>query len=225
MQLIQKILSVNGEEIFCEYDLKEINAVIFHGAGTSELARFYPIAEELIKGGVGVILFDFSGHGRSSGKLSEQSLEKRKQQAQTVIDKIAPKGDLYLIGFSMGAQTLCDILAAYQDRVPAVLLGCPAIYSEEARNIDFGNKEFTSILRRENSWENSESPNILRNFGGKTTIAVGGRDEVIPKGVVYLLRNAAKNLAYIEYEEADHMLAGWLGKHPKELSELIDNLV
>lgn len=223
MKLIKADIAADGERLACEYALKDKNAVILHGAGTSEMTRFYPIAGELAKYGIGVILFDFSGHGQSSGKLSEQSLEKRRIQARAVIDKIVPKGELYLLGFSMGAQTLCDILPTYQDRVRAVLLGCPAIYSEKARNIDFGNNEFTSILRSKNSWKNSTAPGFLKSFSGYTVIAIGGQDEVIPQGVVNLLKIAARKPVYKEYGGVTHQLVKWLSENPKELSKLVES--
>lgn len=225
MQLIRQTLKTDGEEIACEFLVKEKNAVILHGAGTSELTRFYPIAEELAKHSLGVVLFDFSGHGQSTGRLSEQSLQKRKEQAKAVIDKIAPKGRLYLAGFSMGAQTLCDILPDYKDRVEAILLGCPAIYTEEAKNIPFGNKEFTAKLREENSWKNSKAPDSLKDFAGRCVIAIGDQDKVIPEGVVSLLKNTAHEPMYKEYPGATHNFAKWLSENPKELSKLIQQLL
>lgn len=222
---MHKSLKVDGETIACEYVIKDKNAIILHGAGTSERTRFYPIANELIKRGIGVVLFDFSGHGQSTGKLSEQSLEKRKNQAKAVIDELAPQGKLYLIGFSMGAQTLCDILPIYKDRTDAVLLGCPAIYTEEARNILFGNKEFTAKLREENSWQNSIAPDSINDFTGRTVIAIGDQDKVIPKDVVGLLKDASKNLTYIEYPGVTHNLAGWLADNQKELAKLVENFL
>jgi hypothetical protein len=221
VKLAKRPLHIDDEEIACEFSVKEKNAVILHGAGSSELTRFYAIAEELHRHGLGVVLFDFSGHGKSTGKLSEQSLQRRKEQAKAVMDEIVPQGRLYLAGFSMGAQTLCDILPTYKDRVEAVLLGCPAIYTEEARNIPFGNKEFTAKLREENSWENSKAPGLLKDFTGRTVIAIGDRDEIIPKGVVDSLKNSAQNSAYKECPGATHRLAEWLSENPKELSNVI----
>ncbi len=225
MDLKKQILKIDGEEIVCEHLTRDKNAVILHGAGTSRRERFYSIARELADHGIGIVLFDFSGHGQSTGKLSEQTLERRRNQAQAVINSIIPQGKLYLLGFSMGAQTLCDILPVYKDRLEAVLLACPAIYTEEARNIVFGNDQFTSKLREEKSWENSIAPGLLKQFKGRTVIAIGDKDEVIPKGVVELLKNSANSPIYKEYPGATHMFAKWLDDHPGELSELVEQLV
>src|SRR5205823_2769876 len=57
------------------------NAVIMHGAGQANRKRYYAVASELESRGIGVLLFDFSGHGESSGFIGESSLERRAKQA------------------------------------------------------------------------------------------------------------------------------------------------
>jgi len=132
MDFNRAVLDIDGEQLTCTFALRSKNAVILHGAGDSHKERFYPIAKELLDQGIGVIVFDFSGHGESSGKIKELSLSRRFKQASGVIDKLAPKGQLYLVGSSMGGQTVCDLLPLYGSRVPAILLLCPAIYAEAA---------------------------------------------------------------------------------------------
>ncbi len=225
MELSKKTLAIDGEEIVCEYNIKEINAIILHGAGISQRKRFYAIAQEIMKHDIGVVLFDFPGHGESSGELSEQTLDRRRKQVQGIIEDIVPEGKLYLLGVSMGAQTLCDLLPVYENRAKAILLGCPAIYTEEARDIMFGNQVFTSKLREKNSWQKSQAPAMLKNFTGRAVIAIGDQDEVIPSGVIDMLKNAVQNLTYIECPGVTHNLAKWLGENPKELSKLVKQLV
>src|SRR4051812_31778357 len=100
MILQKQTLEIDGEQIVCEYELRETNAVILHGAGQAHRGRFYEIAEALLARGVGVVVFDFSGHGESSGQSSELSLRRRFLQAQAVIDTILPTDSpFYLVGF------------------------------------------------------------------------------------------------------------------------------
>ncbi|HEX4774539.1 MAG TPA: alpha/beta fold hydrolase [Candidatus Saccharimonadales bacterium] len=221
MNLEKKTLSIDGEQIVCESSLHAKNAVILHGGGPSMLERYYSLAEQLINRGVGVILFGFSGHGESSGKLEDQSLERRVWQAREVIREIVPHGPLYLIGFSMGAQAVCDLLPELADRTESVLLACPAIYADSAHGLRFGNPQFTSILRTPGSWKISRAYENLRHFSGKAIIAIGSEDEVIPKGIIKLLQEAAQNPVYLEYPGATHKFADWLGAHPQELAELV----
>ena len=51
------------------------------------------VNEEMISG---VIAFDFSGHGESSGQLKQGSLEKRVHEAKAMIDQFGAK-ELYII--------------------------------------------------------------------------------------------------------------------------------
>lgn len=225
MQLEHKILDVDGEKLVCEFALSEKNAVILHGAGQSQRKRYYAIAQELNRHKIGVVMFDFSGHGESTGTLEQLSLSRRKKQAKAVIEKIIPAESLlYLVGFSMGAQTVCDLLPDFGNRTLGILLACPAIYRADVQNLPFGTDTFTSKLREQNSWRATNATKYLANFSGKTVVAIGSNDAVIPKGVISLLKSSAQHLIYREYKGATHAFAPWLTDNPKELSELISVL-
>lgn len=223
--LKRTVLKIDGEDIVCSSDIRDENAVILHGAGTSNREKYYPLAHELLVQGIGVVVFDFSGHGESSGHLSELSLRRRELQASGIIEAIVPKGQLYLLGFSMGAQTACGLLPVYGKRTKALLLGCPAMYTEKAVNIPFGKKKFTELIREQQSWENSSSPNKISGYTRRVVLAIGSEDEVIPKGVVNLLRRSSKHVTYIEYPGVGHQLAYWLQDNPEEQHKLIKNLI
>lgn len=226
MQLEKSILDINGERIVCEIQLRQKNTVILHGAGKADRKRYYNLADMLLQKGVGVVVFDFSGHGDSTGLLIDQSLEQRRIQAQTVIDTFLPeRSAFYLIGFSMSGQTACDLLPLYPNRVEAILLGCPGIYGESTRHMPFGRGEFTDTIRQEGSWDTSTAPAELRDFKGRTIIAIGGSDEVIPTGVIELLKSSAKHGVYREYPGVTHQLATWLSEHEDEQSSLLDILI
>jgi hypothetical protein len=78
MQLEKSILEINGEKIVCELYLRQKNAVILHGAGKADRKRYHSLANMLLKKGIGVVLSGFSGHGDSTGGLTDVSLEWRK---------------------------------------------------------------------------------------------------------------------------------------------------
>lgn len=220
-------LDIDNETLACEYKIAEVNAVILHGAGpATTYQKYLPIADELVRQGIGVVLFDFSGHGQSRGKLAELSLSRRAEQAKQVINKLIPQSSpLYLAGFSMSGQTACDLLPIYRERIRALLLGCPAAYRADVSDIPFGDATFTAKIREENSWQMTDATKKLADFDGKTVIAIGSDDTVIPKGVIRLFQKRAKQLVYKEYEGATHAFASWLEEHPKELAELIAQLV
>lgn len=98
MSFLQKTtIQADGETLACEYTLSDENVIILHGAGQANKQRYYSLAEEIIKQGKGVILFDFSGHRESSGTIAELSLSRRVVQAQAVIDVLVPTGKIYLL--------------------------------------------------------------------------------------------------------------------------------
>ena len=219
-------VQADSETIACELLIKKTNAIILHGAGQANRTRYYTMATELLSHNVGVVLFDFPGHGESTGDLATLSIDRRDKLARNIIEQLVPADSpLYLIGFSMSAQTVCDLLPVLGERVQTILLGCPAMYAEEARTLPFGSDAFTTILRGEDSWRRSSAPSKLRGFTGKTIIAIGDKDEVIPPGVVDALKQAAQQLTFRQYHQADHQLAKWLTQHPAALSELIGQLI
>lgn len=225
MQFERSILEINNEKIVCESLIRKDNVVILHGAGMSDRKRYYGLAKAILRRGFGVILFDFSGHGDSTGELKNLSLDRRRIQAQKVIDNLAPReGKLYLVGFSMSGHTVCNLLPLYKERVPAILLGCPGVYSGSVQEVAFGGGEFTSKIRSTDSWKDSIALDELRSFRGKTVIAIGDNDQIIPKTVIASLKKAASNLEYVEYRGVDHQLAVWLSLHENEQEKLIDLL-
>ncbi len=225
MQLAQRILDIDNEKIVCETLLKKNNVVILHGAGSSDRKRYYALSEAIIRRGYGVILFDFSGHGDSTGELQDLSLHRRRIQAQKVIDSLAPQeGTLYLVGFSMSGQTVCDLLPFYKERVHAILLGCPGVYTKFVQEMTFGGSEFTTTIRHADSWKESIAFDNLQQFEGKTVIAIGDQDQVIPKGVITSLKAVAKHMDYREYSGVGHQLAVWLAAHKDEQDGLLDLL-
>jgi uncharacterized protein len=227
MNLTYGSLATDGETLVYELHTRpDRNAVILHGAGQANRKRYYAVAEALEKQGIGVLLFDFSGHGESSGQISELSLKRRAKQAQAMIDQLLPKmSELYLMGFSMSGQTVCDLLPIYATRVKAILLGCPAMYTRSVHAMAFGNELFSAMIRQHESWRQSDAPAKLAAFHGKTILAVGSNDEVIPSGVVQLYRESARQCMFHEFPEVSHALAPWLAGHPKELAELLRELI
>jgi len=225
MQFQKEILKIDGERIVCEVQLRQKNAIILHGAGVSNRKRYYAFADELLRQGIGVVLFDFSGHGESTGGLHDLSLARRQIQACGVIDAFLDKqSTFYLIGFSMSGQTVCDLLSMYGSRVEAILLGCPGIYTKAVHGLVFGDSIFTSTIRQPASWEASSALAALREFEGRTIIAIGDNDDVIPPGVVTLLSDAAKHSSVYKYKDATHQLANWLSKNPDKLRNLVQEL-
>lgn len=203
-------------------------AVVLHGAGTSSTERLLPLVRDFVAHGCRGIAFDFSGHGESPGKLGELSLRRRFEQAVAVIDAYAgADGPLVLVGFSMSGQTVADLVAHYGDRVAALGLCAPAVYSGEAWDLPFGegNGRFSGIIRQPDSWRKTPALEVLRAYEGRAVLAVPGTDAVIPPAVTEAVQDAlAARAQYMRFEipDAQHQLGIWLRDHGEDRREFVE---
>ncbi|MFG2825311.1 alpha/beta hydrolase [Kitasatospora sp. NPDC048365] len=150
---------VDGEQLSCTTytpagEGRPERVVIMHGAGTGSKQRSLPLAEDFARAGFRSLAFDFSGHGRSTGRLDLLSLERRFLQARSVIEEFAPTEPVTLVGFSMSVQTIADLVEYLGERVTTIVLGAPAAYSAKAWKVPFGSG-FTEIIRAPQSWRES----------------------------------------------------------------------
>ncbi|MEU9736449.1 alpha/beta fold hydrolase [Streptomyces sp. NPDC048002] len=203
-------------------------AVVLHGAGTSNTERLLPLVRELVAHGCRGIAFDFSGHGESTGNLSELSLRRRFEQAVAVIDAYAPAhGPLVLVGFSMSGQTVADLVRHYGDRVTALGLCAPAVYTAEAWDVPFGdgNGRFSGIIRRPDSWREAPALEVLRAYEGRAVLAVPGTDAVIPPAVTEAVQDAlAARAQYTRFDlpDAHHQLGLWFREHGDDRRQFVE---
>ncbi|MEU2780096.1 alpha/beta hydrolase, partial [Streptomyces sp. NPDC007162] len=167
----------DGERLSGVYggDPSGATAVVLHGAGTSSTERLLPLLRELVAHGCRGVAFDFSGHGQSTGTLGELSLRRRFEQAVAVIDAYAGAGSpLVLVGFSMSGQTVADLVRHYGDRVAALGLCAPAVYTAETWDVPFGdgNGRFSGMIRQPDSWRSAPAFEALRAYEGRAVLAV-----------------------------------------------------
>lgn len=222
-------LDHHGERLSGVYggDPSRGTAVVLHGAGNSSRQRLLPLVREFMAHGCRGIAFDFSGHGESTGKLSELSLRRRFEQAVAVIDAYAGAGGpLVLVGFSMSGQTVADLVTHYGDRVAALGLCAPAVYSAQAWDVPFGdgNGRFSGIIRRPDSWREAPALQALRAHEGRAVLAVPGTDEVIPPAVTEAVQDAlAARAQYTRFDlpDARHQLGMWFRDHADDRREFV----
>ncbi|MGW0949854.1 alpha/beta fold hydrolase [Streptomyces sp. NPDC002623] len=226
-------LDHDGERLSGVYggDPSGVTAVVLHGAGNSSTERLLPLVREFVAHGCRGVAFDFSGHGESTGKLSESSLRRRFEQAVAVIDAYAgASGPLVLVGFSMSGQAVADLVRHYGDRVAALGLGAPAVYASEAWGEPFGdgNGRFSEIIRRSDSWREASALQVLRAYEGRAVLAMPGTDAVIPPAVTEAVQDAlAARAQYTRFDlpDAQHQLGLWFREHGHDRREFVEALL
>ncbi|WP_328432660.1 alpha/beta fold hydrolase [Streptomyces sp. NBC_00453] len=218
----ERLSGVYGGELF------GATTVVLHGAGTSSKERLLPLVREFVAHGCRGIAFDFSGHGESNGKLSELSLRRRFEQAVAVIDAYAGvDGPLVLVGFSMSGQTVADLVRHYGDRVSALGLCAPAVYTAKAWDVPFGDGTgpFSSMIRRPDSWREAPALKVLRTYEGRAVLAVPGTDTVVPPAVTEAVQDAlAARAQYTRFDvpDAQHQLGLWFRDHGDDRREFVE---
>ncbi|WP_039932333.1 alpha/beta fold hydrolase [Streptomyces viridochromogenes] len=205
--------------------------VLLHGAGNGSKERLVPLLSEFAAHGCRTLAFDFSGHGESTGLLSELSLRRRFDQAVSVIDARAGVDEpLVLVGFSMSGQTVADLVRHYGERVEALGLCAPAVYAAQAWDVPFGagDGRFSEVIRRPGSWRTSPALDVLRAYEGRAVLAVPGTDEVIPPAVTEAVSEAlARRAQFTHWElpEAEHRLGLWFRDHPEDGQKFVGALL
>ncbi|MFB9572955.1 alpha/beta hydrolase [Streptomyces yanii] len=204
-------------------------AVLLHGAGTSDTSRLTGLLSDFAARGHHALAFDFSGHGDSSGRLSELSLERRFAQARAVIDSRVPDGGpLVLIGFSMSGQTVADLVAHYGSRVVSIGLCAPAVYAPEAWSVPFG-AGFTEIIRTPDSWRRSPAFDVFRSLSTRAVLATPLTDTIIPPAVTHAVAGALATsrcrFTGLVHPEADHRLGQWFAANAVPRGRFVDTVL
>ncbi len=208
-----------------KYENKDI--IFLHGAGMASIDRYHYITEVVNGLGYKTILFNFSGHGNSTGSIKESSLERRNIEAEFILNNYNITEPFSIIASSMGAYNAINIASKY--KVERLILFCPAVYATEAYQAPF-TKEFTTIIRKDKSWLHSDAFDIISNYEGEIIIIIGTNDEIIPFEVVDKILNISskcKKKTLLKIDNAPHALHSWLLKpeNMKELEKVISLIV
>lgn len=162
-----------------------------HGAGQAHKDRAKPLAERIVnESGQGAFLFDFSGHGESSGELKQSSLKKRVSEANAAWQFLTQDNPIAVFAFSMGGHIALELLAHHE--IENLILFYPGIYTEKAFELPF-DERFSNAIRQKNSWQNAAVLDNLQKFTGNLLIVWGENDTVVPRGVVDTIYDSAQN--------------------------------
>lgn len=172
-------------------DTADGSLLMLHGGGTASRNRFTLLRNDLWHQGVFSSAFDFIGCGDSEGNRNLTSLESQTKQAVCVIETLNMKPPISVMGASMGAYSAVKLLANFP--IANLILIVPAMYAFTACKMPF-NQGFTQIIRKPESWVDSDAWNLLRKFTGNLLIIAAEKDDVIPGDVIKRLIKAAVNV-------------------------------
>ncbi len=89
------------------------NVIIMHGL-LSSMGEFFDYPEKINSHGYNVIIFDFSGHGKSKGIRGYESMDKNLDDLKKILNFVKmknPSKRIILLGHSLGAATVIYALA------------------------------------------------------------------------------------------------------------------
>lgn len=128
---VQFNLLVNNKiNVFSAIPSSNVNKIIIycHGLGSNKTwaTRFY---DELLKNNIGLVSFDFPGHGEDKTDFKEFSLSMCLEYLDEVINYVKEKYDvsIYLFGCSYGGFVILNKIIDNDMNIEKVMLMCPAI--------------------------------------------------------------------------------------------------
>ena len=200
--------------------------LVLHGAGDANRANFRLFREQLLINGISSAAFDFVGHGDTGGDLKRSSLVSRTRQACRVLSSVDIEQPFSIIAASMGGYTAVKLLKYYP--VKNLILVVPAMYDSKAYRVPFNNG-FTQIIRRPQSWGDSDAWQVLSEFEGRLLIIAAEKDDVIPLAVVNKIYDSAvsaeKRLLFIAPQASHAVFTDLRSKNPELFCSVFGQIV
>ncbi len=204
----------------------DTGVLLLHGAGTSDRSRFSILRPALLERGIGSTAFDCIGHGETGGDMAQSSLASRTRQAQAVIAGRKLSEPLVIAGASMGAYNAIKLTQL--KTVSTLILTVPGVFTPAAYEVPFG-PQFSSVIRRERSWAESDAWDILAEFTGSLLVIAAEHDAVIPREIPERLVESAiksrwRKLLVVRGAEHKHLFSLLL-EQPEQFKATIDLVV
>jgi pimeloyl-ACP methyl ester carboxylesterase len=217
------VVTTEGTRLRCsgepDSDGSPPSVLSVHGGGPSDRHSAAYLAPAFRQAGLGMLGFDCSGQGESSGDLKASSLAHRRAEALTVAEAWGCRPRV-LVGTSMGGAVAASLLDAFP--LDTLLLFCPAAYDRNAWTLPFG-AGFTEAIRRPESFQNNDLVDRCRSFRGRVLFVQGDGDDVIPRVVPDLYRQAlvgASEFRFVSLAGCPHPIHRWAAGRP-EVQRLI----
>jgi len=193
---------------------------------------------------LGFLALEYSGHGKSSGKITNGNISKWSKQTHLLIKKIVKKNNFILIGSSMGAWISLNQFKFFKNQIKGFLgIGSAPEFLENLMwkkftkkmkqetqkkgiyHLKHGNYEYPITYQLIKDGRKNRVLNKPINIETRVTMVHGEKDEVVPvsysKKVLKIFPKAQKKLIVIK--NGDHSLSTkkWLKIITKELKSFI----
>ena len=194
---------------------------------------------------LGFLALEYSGHGKSFGKFTDENISKWTSQANLLIKKVVKKNKIILIGSSMGAWISLNLFKYYKNQIKGFLgIGSAPEFLERLMWNKFSKKMKRDIKKKglinlkHGDYEYPISFKLIKDGRKnkvldkkiyqhlKVTMVHGSKDKTVPisysKKVLKIFKKAKKKLVIIK--NGDHSLSShkWLNILKKELKLIIN---
>ena len=226
----------------------QITVVFFHGFMSDMIGKKPTSIQKFCrKKKIGFIKFEYSGHGKSSGKFINGNISKWTNDARELIKaKIRQKNKIIFIGSSMGSWIALNLFSSFKKQIKGFLGISSApefleelmwkkfnkkikkiIMSKKIYYLDHGN--FTYPLTKQLILNGKKNKIFNKNIKLKIPITLfhGSNDEAVPlkfsKKILKICKHTKKKLIIIK--NGDHSLSrkSDLKKICNELNSMISN--
>lgn len=175
---------------------------LFGGSRTRGKERFAEWQKRLAQENISSVSFDYSGTGTSTGNFFASSLANRINETAAIIrwlkKNFGSKTRFTVCGGSMGAYIALGVNKIFPKSIKNLILFCPAAYAKESHFVCFG-PEFTSCIRRPDSWKNSLSFEWIERFTGGVLLLVPENDEVVLAEIPQEYFHRAQKVSEVKY--------------------------
>jgi len=227
----------------------QITVVFFHGfMSDMNGAKPMKIQKFCKKQNINFLRFEYSGHGKSTGKFTEGNISKWTLEAKKLIKTRIPKNsNLIFVGSSMGSWIALNLFSYFKKRVKGFLgIASAPEFLDELMWKKFNKKikkeiitkkiyhleqgEFVYPITKQLIFDGKKNK-VLNNRINLPIILVlfhGLKDEVVPlyfsKKILHICKKSKRKL--IKIEKGDHSLSrkSDLNKICKELNNIVLNI-
>jgi uncharacterized protein len=243
-----KISNTKNIRYLCNYYKNNLYIVFLHGFMSDIEGKkpkaFFKYAK---KNKLGFLAFEYTGHGKSSGKFTNGNISKWSKEAKTIIKKIVKKNNFILVGSSMGAWLSLNQFKDFKKQIKGFLgIGSAPEFLENLMwkkftkkmkdetikkgiyNLKHGNYEYPITYQLIKDGRKNKVLNKKIKLKVNVTMVHGSKDEVVPvkysRKVLRMFTKAKKKLVILK--NGDHSLStkNRLKKITVELNKIISNI-